>query len=224
MNSKNYDIKTALIESGRREFLEKGYERSSLRTICREAGVTTGAFYNYFLKKEDLFMAVVGPALESIRRAIRDASGMSAAAPEPADGGLPGACAEAIAAALLKNRDNVRLIFECSAGSGLDREREELIEELSALMRGSIREYAPEMTDSAELDMLLSVSMSCLKDVVYGGGSVDDTARKAAAVDVFFRGGLSTLSRAEGLAAEGTAGESPAPPPCKKPGPPADIH
>ena len=48
-----------ILESGQREFLDKGFLRASLRMIVREAGVTTGAFYGYFSSKEALFDALV---------------------------------------------------------------------------------------------------------------------------------------------------------------------
>ena len=37
------------------EFLEKGFQKASLRTIVKKAGVTTGAFYGYYSGKEELF-------------------------------------------------------------------------------------------------------------------------------------------------------------------------
>lgn len=48
-----------ILESGQREFLDKGFLRASLRVIVREAGVTTWAFYGYFSSKEALFDALV---------------------------------------------------------------------------------------------------------------------------------------------------------------------
>lgn len=54
-----------LLESAKKEFLEKGYMKASLRTICKNAGVTTGALYFFFQNKEDLLSAIVeGPLLE----------------------------------------------------------------------------------------------------------------------------------------------------------------
>lgn len=45
--------------------MEKGYEKASLRKICANAGVTTGAIYFFFQDKEDLFAAIVEkPATE----------------------------------------------------------------------------------------------------------------------------------------------------------------
>ena len=37
-----------ILDAAKREFLEKGFARASLRKIVRDAGVTTGAFYGYF--------------------------------------------------------------------------------------------------------------------------------------------------------------------------------
>ena len=45
--------KEKLLESAKKEFLEKGYMKASLRTICKNAGVTTGALYFFFQGKED---------------------------------------------------------------------------------------------------------------------------------------------------------------------------
>ncbi len=45
---------------------EKGYFKASLRNICKNAGVTTGALYFFFKDKEDLFDSVVGETYEDI--------------------------------------------------------------------------------------------------------------------------------------------------------------
>lgn len=48
-----------IINSAKVEFLENGFEKSSMRKIAKNAGVTTGALYNRFNSKDDLFRAVV---------------------------------------------------------------------------------------------------------------------------------------------------------------------
>jgi AcrR family transcriptional regulator len=56
-----------LIECAKKEFLEKGYTKASLRSICADAGVTTGALYFFFENKEDLFAAIVDPPLNGLK-------------------------------------------------------------------------------------------------------------------------------------------------------------
>lgn len=53
------ETREKLLASARQEFLEKGYMQASLRNICRNAGVTTGALYFFFEDKEDLFANLV---------------------------------------------------------------------------------------------------------------------------------------------------------------------
>lgn len=58
--------KEHLLESARSEFMEKGYMKASLRKICANAGVTTGALYFFFKDKEDLFGAIVEKPLTEL--------------------------------------------------------------------------------------------------------------------------------------------------------------
>ena len=50
-----------IMSSAAEEFLEKGFQKASLRNIVKRAGVTTGAFYGYFDSKEALFGALAAP-------------------------------------------------------------------------------------------------------------------------------------------------------------------
>ena len=59
-----------LLKSAKKEFAEKGYMKASLRNICREAGVTTGALYFFFKDKDDLFRGVVGGPLMELRTCL----------------------------------------------------------------------------------------------------------------------------------------------------------
>lgn len=64
------ETKARLIESARAEFAEKGYMKASLRRICADAGVTTGALYFFFKDKEDLFAAIVGRPLDELKAVL----------------------------------------------------------------------------------------------------------------------------------------------------------
>ena len=56
-----------------KHFLEYGFERASIREICKDAHVTNGAFYNHFDDKEALFGALVEPVVQEVK-AIYEAS------------------------------------------------------------------------------------------------------------------------------------------------------
>lgn len=66
----NKETKERLIESARAEFSEKGYTKASLRKICADAGVTTGALYFFFKDKEDLFAAIVEQPFYELKKLL----------------------------------------------------------------------------------------------------------------------------------------------------------
>lgn len=70
--NENKETRKHLLECARKEFLEKGYMKASLRSICKEAGVTTGALYFFFKDKEDLFAALVEEPLHQLYSAMEE--------------------------------------------------------------------------------------------------------------------------------------------------------
>ena len=66
------ETREKLLKSAKEEFMEKGYALASLRNICKNAGVTTGALYFFFKNKEDLFGALVAEPLERIYKVMEN--------------------------------------------------------------------------------------------------------------------------------------------------------
>ena len=69
-NDTEYKKREALIEAAKAEFLERGYNKASLRTICSKAGVTTGALYFFFENKAELFAAIVDEPLKGLKKLV----------------------------------------------------------------------------------------------------------------------------------------------------------
>lgn len=55
---KRQRTRLALLEAARAAVREKGYERTTLADVARQAGMTTGAIYGNFKNREDLFVAL----------------------------------------------------------------------------------------------------------------------------------------------------------------------
>ena len=66
MSKPDKSIDPRILKSAKEEFLSQGYEKASLKTICANAKVTTGALYKRYKSKEELFTAVVTPTLEAV--------------------------------------------------------------------------------------------------------------------------------------------------------------
>ena len=71
MNDEN-ETREKLLKSAMAEFSENGYMKASLRKICADAGVTTGALYFFFKNKNDLFAAIVDTPLKELCRLLNE--------------------------------------------------------------------------------------------------------------------------------------------------------
>ena len=67
-----YEKRELLIEAAKKEFLEKGYNKASLRSICSAAGVTTGALYFFFENKAQLFAAIVDGPIMGLKKLVAE--------------------------------------------------------------------------------------------------------------------------------------------------------
>ncbi|MBR3102741.1 MAG: TetR/AcrR family transcriptional regulator [Lachnospiraceae bacterium] len=66
MAVRDTSIDPRLLASAREEFKKQGFIKADLKTICENAGVTTGAVYKRYKGKEELFCAVVQEALDTM--------------------------------------------------------------------------------------------------------------------------------------------------------------
>ncbi len=63
-----------ILESALNTFKEIGFRNASIRNICRDAGVTNGAFYAHFESKDDLFAALVSEKLNVFNETYQEMS------------------------------------------------------------------------------------------------------------------------------------------------------
>lgn len=66
------ETRKKLLASAKQEFQEKGFMQASLRTICKNAGVTTGALYFFFKDKNELFVSLVEEPLQHVEKEIKE--------------------------------------------------------------------------------------------------------------------------------------------------------
>ena len=66
MANKDHSLDNRIIEAARHEFMEKGFEKSSLRKIASSADLTVGAIYTRYKTKDQLFCSLVQPLINNI--------------------------------------------------------------------------------------------------------------------------------------------------------------
>ena len=129
----NRETRKHLLECAKKEFLEKGYMKASLRNICKEAGVTTGALYFFFKDKDDLLAELVVEPLRQLYAVMEEhyAAEMrnedQVAQLELADDGDLEASREIIRR-MYANRDTFLLLLTKSQGSRFETWLEEVVD------------------------------------------------------------------------------------------------
>ncbi len=76
MQYKKKFINDRILESGRTEYLEKGFRVGNISTIATNAGVPVGNLYRYFDGKSGLLDAIVKPAYTELPKMIGKLSDM----------------------------------------------------------------------------------------------------------------------------------------------------
>ena len=61
-----------VVMAAKAEFLERGYEKASMRSIGKRAGMTAAGLYRHYANKEDMFQALVEPAVIEMERWYRE--------------------------------------------------------------------------------------------------------------------------------------------------------
>ncbi len=61
-----------ILKSAMDHFMSRGFLGASIRQICRDAGVTNGAFYAHFASKEDLFDRIVKPVVDGMQELYKE--------------------------------------------------------------------------------------------------------------------------------------------------------
>ena len=61
---KKNDTYTEILKNAKKEFLQKGFEKASMRSIASMTGITAGALYKHFPSKAAIFDALVQPLIE----------------------------------------------------------------------------------------------------------------------------------------------------------------
>ncbi|MCD8356954.1 MAG: TetR/AcrR family transcriptional regulator [Clostridia bacterium] len=128
----NEKLAEELLEAGKREFLERGFQGASMRSIAAAAGVTTGALYRYYTDKAALMDALVKEPAETLENAYREQQRLFAEKPlQNQLDGLPEISDESAAwmmEYIYDHFDAFKLIVCCSVGTKYEHYLDTLID------------------------------------------------------------------------------------------------
>lgn len=187
-----------ILESGRRLFLENGYERTNIRAICKDAGITHGSFYRHFDSKEALFGALVQPALDSFNalydRSSDECLDMVETSQFEKTWNISEETSKDVVRLIYEHFNSFKLLLECADGTQYSNFLNELVEmeirgtqETVKLMqeRGTfIRALSED-----KLHMLTHAYLSCIFEVVQHNFTLEEALENVQCVVEFFSAG-----------------------------------
>lgn len=189
MTQPNYSIRELLLQSAKEEFLLQGFEGASLRTICRNAGVTTGAFYSNFSKKEELFDALVEPMIAGFYRMYDKVIA------QELNDLTTGTQSELTSITYaVKHKDEFHLLFECSKGTRYEGFKKQLIDEVFyPTYQQFFDSYAGKTVDPALVRIVLYMKFEEYMELIYGGYSMEEIRKLITRLTLFSEAGFKKL-------------------------------
>lgn len=187
MERSDSPVREKLLAAGKKEFLEYGYEKASLRRICRAAGVTTGALYFCFQNKEDLFAQIVSGTIAELEALSR-----RMIISELADPSVGADNEKEMLSFLWKNRDVILLLGEKSGGTKYEGFRETLMQQLEDAFARFFQKYGNE-ADWELIRILVEMKTKGYMELIMGGYTFERTRRLAEMLGWYTDGGFEVL-------------------------------
>lgn len=183
-----------IITAAKKEFLEKGFEKASMRGIAGSAGMTSAGLYRHFTDKEDMFAALVEPVLQENDRLYgdykkKDYDSLTEGSLDSMWG--DGADLDMMLAQIYRYFDEFKLLLCCSEGTRYANflhdfvimEQKDTIEFLAAARKQGIpvKEIKAE-----ELHLLISAYVTAIFEVVVHDFPREDAEHYLKTLKTFF--------------------------------------
>ncbi len=201
MSKPDRSIDPRILEAAKEEFLSLGFEKASTTSICRKAGVTTGALYKRYAGKEELFSALVKP-VDGLFEQYKEAEDAHfALLPEGKTSETMNLSAEYMSGFvdyIYDNYDAFKLVLCCSEGTKYSN----FIHDLVELDVEQTQRYFSELEKKGKLKghispelhhMITSACYTALFETVVHDMSREQAKEYVKELTVFFRSGWESL-------------------------------
>ncbi len=129
------EIKQRIMDVAREEFLEKGFEKASIRAITAKAGTSKSNIYNYFHDKDHLFCSILEPTVVKIHQGLESARIFNV--PKEADAYTKETqkfVMGVVTQFVTENLTDVKLLFFQARGSSLESFRDKVVDAFTAVL------------------------------------------------------------------------------------------
>lgn len=189
MDPSTQETRKRLIDCARKEFLAQGFEKASLRHICAQAGLTTGAVYFFFQNKEDLFSQIVEDTARQMARLGQRLADEELREPTSGvDSDLE------LMKFLFQNKDEVLLLLEKSQGTHYAAFPEELYGQLEKTFLVFFRRYGNPDTDPELIRILVKMRMEGFLELLKGDYPMEYLMELTRQIGIYADGGFRRLT------------------------------
>lgn len=195
MANPDRSIDPRIMQAAREEFTSKPYDKVSLRDVCSKAGVTTGAFYNRYKGKEELFDALVESTIATIKELTGEAEAVSYTRLDENElrkiWDMTPETQANIINVFYDNYDGLRLLLCHSSGTKYESFLHDFVTEVTTRSLNFIKEaYRRGMTssliDEEELHMLLTAYYSTMFEPLIHGLPREKALKHSEVVAILF--------------------------------------
>lgn len=182
--------KELIIRAGKQEFLKYGYKGASLRNICKQAGVTTGAFYFQFENKEQLLDEILRPVITYFSAMVQKST------MEEFEGESSSADGDEQMLEMLWNyKEECQILLEGTAGTAYEKVFEELQEGLRQGFRLFFGKYGISDVDEKLLDVIVRMRVESYLTIIRKEYTLEETKKLARQIGVYCDAGFEALVR-----------------------------
>ena len=177
-----------LIKSGKEEFLKKGYAKANLRDICKNAGVTTGAFYFSFENKEALLSAILAPVIADYEKMCSTFARREEDDPNTADDNE-----RQMMEYLSEHRTEAIILMEKSAGSRYEKFRPQISQQMQAAFTSYFIKFMGSTPDPELIRILVTMRLQGYMELIKGDYTVEERVRLAREIGIHADAGTTAL-------------------------------
>ena len=182
--------KKLIIRAGKQEFLKYGYKGASLRNICKQAGVTTGAFYFQFENKEQLLDEILRPVITYFSAMVQKST------MEEFEGESSSADGDEQMLEMLWNyKEECQILLEGTAGTAYEKVFEELQEGLRQGFLLFFGKYGISDVDEKLLDVIVRMRVESYLTIIRKEYTLEETKKLARQIGIYCDAGFEALVR-----------------------------
>lgn len=189
-----------IVAAAMREFLEKGFEKASMKAVADAVGMTSAALYRHFTNKQDMFAAMVQPAVDTLNvwkeKHIDSSYDLLRQESSESMWDFDADCNDArmVLDVMYQQPEAFRLLFCCSAGTPYESFAHDMVEQATDRMMCFLQDCSDQGcsvrgVQRDEMHMLVSAYCAALIQPIEHGYNKTDAERYLKTIVDFFTPG-----------------------------------